>query len=54
MWSQIITTGQGALLQAGSTSQWRILLHRLTAGTTGELTNHRCQLKITLPVDAVF
>lgn len=51
-WAQTITQGSGALLAPGSTYQWRILLQRASAATTGEVTDTRCNLMITLPVDA--
>jgi hypothetical protein len=50
-WSQTITQGSGALLVAGSTYQWRLLLQRASFATTGEVTDTRCNLMITLPVD---
>jgi len=49
---QTITNGSGALLAPGSTYRWRILLQRASFATTGDVTSNRCQLLITLPVDA--
>jgi hypothetical protein len=54
LWSQTITGGSGALLVPGSSYQWRVLLLRATTGTTGEVTETRCNLLVTLPVDATL
>lgn len=51
---QTMTGGSGAILTPGSTYQWRLLLQRQVAGTTGEVTTNRCQLLVHLPVDATF
>ena len=51
-WSQTITQGSGAILIPGSTYQWRIQLQRASFATTGEVTDNRCHLMITIPVDA--
>ena len=52
--AQTMANGSGALLVPGSTYQWRILMQRAGAGSTGEVTSNRCQLMIHLPVDATL
>jgi hypothetical protein len=54
VWSQTITNGSGAALVPGSTYQWRLKVQRAAFTTTGEVTDTRCQLMITVPMDATF
>jgi hypothetical protein len=47
-----VSGGSGVRLTPGSTYQWRVRFAR-QGGTTGDVTDVQCQLKIELPVDPV-